>query len=75
MPDCFIKSSLAVDVPNIRPASVEPPRSNPPLYKEPELRPEFGAYWRKAHLILRAIPQVKKTDTGTINNISGCFVS
>ena len=27
--------------------------------KEPDDRREFGAYWKKAHLILRAIPQVE----------------
>ena len=66
LPDCWINSSLGVDAPIIRPASVEPPRTNQGLLKEPDNRPEFGAYWRKAHLILRAIPQVKNKDSGKL---------
>ena len=52
-------NNLHVDAPIIRPASVEPPRINQELLREPDTRPEFGAYWKKAHLILRSIPQVK----------------
>ena len=50
-----------------RPSSVEPPRTETSLlddieFKEPRI-PEFKDYWHKAHLILRAFPQVKaKTD-------------
>ena len=65
-----------MDIPEIRSASVEPPRtmSPPPLPKEPELRPEFGAYWRKAHMILRAIPQVKNKDGGRFETIDIIFL-
>ena len=52
-------NNLHVDAPIIRPASVEPPRINQELLRESDTRPEFGAYWKKAHLILRSIPQVK----------------
>ena len=56
-------NSLDVVGPTTRPASVEPPRTSYGKLKEPDDRHEFGAYWKKAHLILRAIPQVEHPRT------------
>ena len=63
-----MSNSLDVVGPTIRPASVEPPRTNYGKLKEPDDRREFGAYWKKAHLILRAIPQVepRRTNYGNL---------
>ena len=71
LPDCWITATenlVETKKPfKPRPSSVEPPRTETSLLDDSELKepriPEFKDYWHKAHLILRAFPQVKaKTD-------------
>ena len=72
LPDCWItatenlvetKESLKP-----RPSSVEPPKTETSLLDDSEHKPEFKAYWHKAHRILRAFPQVKAKADGKIPN-------
>ena len=51
-----------------RPSSVEPPKTETTLLDDSEHKPEFKAYWHKAHRILRAFPQAKAKADGKIPN-------
>ena len=49
-----------------RPSSVEPPKTETTLLDDSEHKPEFKAYWHKAHRILRAFPRAKAKADGKI---------
>ena len=74
LPDCWIHSSedprLPENSPPKRPSSVESLGTKSTLLNERNIKtPEFGAYWRKAHRILKAVPQAKtnaSTDPGKL---------
>ena len=47
---------------------MEPPKTETSLLDDSEHKPEFKAYWHKAHRILRAFPQAKAKADGKIPN-------
>ena len=72
MPDCWITATENLvetkESFKPRPSSVEPPKTETTLLDDSEHKPEFKAYWHKAHRILRAFPQAKAKADGKIPN-------
>ena len=72
LPDCWITATENLvetkESFKPRPSSVEPPKTETTLLDDSEHKPEFKAYWHKAHRILRAFPQAKAKADGKIPN-------
>ena len=73
LPDCWITATenmVETETPfKPRPSSVEPRKTETSLLDDTEHKPEFKAYWHKAHRILRAFPQVKAKADGRYQTI------